>query len=495
MSIWAISKRWLHSGDGISFWERNEWHRRHGYHLPVDFYLLSQWICSFLLDIGFFYFLNFFTADLSASELVIARKLTTDWDLDDQSNPTEWSQWPCAAWSWQIMIFFSISVKALSIITSFIHTEDPVVTSQRDHVPRSKTYMRRFGVSVIDSRTGVCNICRVRVSHTTHHCKLCNKCVSGMDHHCKWLNCCIGDQNYKYFLSLVVLVFSALLWYTCIALHVVSMSIQTKPHFVGHVINMLDLNLSPLEAEATQTTLVQWVYFSMVMATVIGILSLIGLIGMARLLLFHMKLSYLGMTTIEFISLPSNTPLYDDDDDDYEDDFYLEDAEQGNPWRKPWASGRSTKGVGRTIQRRARRWLRPWRNLIRRVWPSQGYLFGRPYRRIQICVADKMPCIGDVHEKRHTEEYDRLPEAYTDVQLEDMLATQTIRPAIDSRDSDLDEELDVSVLVEKDTGTERGPSKLAWLLDISEEEALRYQAHTRPGLRQEIRKNVEDHEK
>ncbi|KAI9012153.1 hypothetical protein CLU79DRAFT_770813 [Phycomyces nitens] len=309
-----------------------------------------------------------------------------------------------------------------------------------------------------------------------------------MDHHCKWLNCCVGDQNYRYFLSLVVLVFGALLWYTSIALHVVSMSIKTRPHFVGHVINMLDLNLSPLEAEETQARLLQWVYFSMGMATVIGVLSLIGLVGMARLLLFHMKLRYLGMTTIEFISLPAN-PLYDDD---YEDDLYLEDADQGNPWRKPWASGRSTKGAGRTIQRRTRRWIRSWRNLIRRGWPSSNNL-NRPYRRAQVCVG-RLPCIGDVHEKRHTEEYDRLPETYTDFQLEDMLATQTIRPTLDSQ-SDLEEELDVSVLIEKDTGTERGPSKLAWLLDISEEEALRYQGHTRPGLRQEIRRSVEDHEK
>jgi hypothetical protein len=54
-------------------------------------------------------------------------------------------------------------VKILSVTTSMVETEDPTVTSQRSHVSRSQTYVRRYGIPVIDSYSGVCNICRVKV--------------------------------------------------------------------------------------------------------------------------------------------------------------------------------------------------------------------------------------------------------------------------------------------------------------------------------------------
>lgn len=61
------------------------------------------------------------------------------------------------------MAGLSTIVKILSVATSMIETEDPVVTSQRGLVTRSLTYVRRYGIPVIDSFSGVCNICRVKV--------------------------------------------------------------------------------------------------------------------------------------------------------------------------------------------------------------------------------------------------------------------------------------------------------------------------------------------
>lgn len=61
------------------------------------------------------------------------------------------------------MAGLSTIVKILSVTTSMIETEDPVVTSQRGLVTRSLTYVRRYGIPVIDSFSGVCNICRVKV--------------------------------------------------------------------------------------------------------------------------------------------------------------------------------------------------------------------------------------------------------------------------------------------------------------------------------------------
>lgn len=62
-----------------------------------------------------------------------------------------------------IMAGLTTLVKVLSVTTSIIETEDPAVTSQRGQVTRSQTYVRRYGIPVIDSYSGICNICRVKV--------------------------------------------------------------------------------------------------------------------------------------------------------------------------------------------------------------------------------------------------------------------------------------------------------------------------------------------
>ena len=61
------------------------------------------------------------------------------------------------------MALLTILVKVLSIATSIVDTEDAAVKSQKDQVPRSQTYVRRYGIPVIDTYTGVCNMCRIKV--------------------------------------------------------------------------------------------------------------------------------------------------------------------------------------------------------------------------------------------------------------------------------------------------------------------------------------------
>lgn len=141
-------------------WEKNEWYRKHGYNLPFDTFLISQWTCLFILDASFFYFLTHF---LTVYENVEPPS------LDFESLKLTLSQIeqgyinPYTTWSSVVMAFFTTLVKVLSVTTSMIDTEDPVVAKERGKTPRSPTYIRRYGAPVIDVYSGVCNICKVKV--------------------------------------------------------------------------------------------------------------------------------------------------------------------------------------------------------------------------------------------------------------------------------------------------------------------------------------------
>ncbi|KAI8077152.1 hypothetical protein BDF21DRAFT_58308 [Thamnidium elegans] len=149
---------------GTSFhWEKNDWYRKHGYNLPLDSYLIMQWTCLFILDISFFCFLTHF--------LTVYENVETALDFEslkltllhiDQVYINPYSTWSC-----KMMALFTTLVKLLSVTTSMIETEDPVVTKQRGVITRSQTYMRRYGIPVIDSYSGICNICRIKVEYST----------------------------------------------------------------------------------------------------------------------------------------------------------------------------------------------------------------------------------------------------------------------------------------------------------------------------------------
>merc|ERR1719494_201695 len=59
-------------------------------------------------------------------------------------------------------------------------------------------------------RRRYCKMCNVWKPDRTHHCSICNRCILNMDHHCPWINNCVGFYNRKFFIQLLLYV------YTCI---------------------------------------------------------------------------------------------------------------------------------------------------------------------------------------------------------------------------------------------------------------------------------------
>ncbi|CEP11423.1 hypothetical protein [Parasitella parasitica] len=154
----AFSFSLIQRAPGIVYtWEKNDWSRRHGYQMPIDMYLMLQWICLLLLDSGFFCFLIYFTTRTSSAETELALEALL------KELPQNTVDDPLSSWSSKIMIGLTTLVKILSVSTSMMETEDPVVSKQRHQVTRSQTYARRYGIPVIDSFTGICNICRIKV--------------------------------------------------------------------------------------------------------------------------------------------------------------------------------------------------------------------------------------------------------------------------------------------------------------------------------------------
>ncbi|KAK4876780.1 hypothetical protein RN001_009286 [Aquatica leii] len=147
-------------------------------------------------------------------------------------------------------------------------------------------------VHVIEN--GLCHLCGIPISgQRTKHCSACNKCVASFDHHCKWLNHCVGGRNYVPFLMCVstavaAAVFVALLAIAELILHNIDPTWLSRTPFNESVVDSSPL---PPTSDAAFLTVV----------AALGILAAITAGLLLHLCFFHMYISFLGLTTYEYI--------------------------------------------------------------------------------------------------------------------------------------------------------------------------------------------------
>ena len=64
---------------------------------------------------------------------------------------------------------------------------------------------RVFYINGLRHRVRFCYTCQIIRPLGVSHCKTCNICVEKFDHHCPWVGNCIGKNNYKYFFIFLIL--------------------------------------------------------------------------------------------------------------------------------------------------------------------------------------------------------------------------------------------------------------------------------------------------
>lgn len=190
---------------------------------------------------------------------------------------------------------------------------------------------------------GRCHLCNIHTSGIrTKHCAVCNKCVARFDHHCKWLNQCIGGRNYASFLMCVATAVAAAVTVAVLALTEIILY-YVQPHWLvlwdvtadqilaatSNIISNAPTNnpssVSPnppptiasssipsatptISANTPSSTTaippLGFVSGDVAFLVIVGVLGLLATITAGLLLhlcFFHVYISFLGLTTYEYI--------------------------------------------------------------------------------------------------------------------------------------------------------------------------------------------------
>jgi len=171
-----------------------------------------------------------------------------------------------------VVLLFFYHLLFLGLIAAFyqcIMTDPGVVPPNWGFYMGDETKRRRY-----------CKMCNVWKPDRTHHCSICNRCILNMDHHCPWINNCVGFYNRKFFIQLLLYVYSCLIV-------IVLFSVFPLYH------RLCELTQNPSASHHT------WYVITSVFVFMAYCMSVLLIVTLTNFLKFHLKLVLENYTTIE----------------------------------------------------------------------------------------------------------------------------------------------------------------------------------------------------
>ncbi|XP_049867679.1 palmitoyltransferase ZDHHC11 [Pectinophora gossypiella] len=152
---------------------------------------------------------------------------------------------------------------------------------------------------------GRCHLCNIYTSSkNTKHCSLCNKCVDHFDHHCKWLNNCVGQRNYAAFITCVTTALLISLFTTILCLTDVVLFL-THPKQLSPVAQDF-INCTDIDPNIYNKYCKKSISF-LTFLIIFGVSALAIACALLHLCCFHVYISFLGVSTYEYIVRSGNT--------------------------------------------------------------------------------------------------------------------------------------------------------------------------------------------
>ncbi|XP_068614331.1 palmitoyltransferase ZDHHC11 [Brachionichthys hirsutus] len=207
--------------------------------------------------------------------------------------------WNYAAYTLTALVFVVFFFAHIAAVT--VDPADPSVRAKQGYSNPMPLFDRTTQEHVIQDLH--CYLCDVMVGPKVKHCGVCNKCVEDFDHHCKWLNNCVGGRNYWFFFvalssaTLAALLLLVVILFIIIQHYLDPSSLRTAPQFGSVQRNGTWLAFLPVAPIKTSSAGL------LILAFITVVMSLIALLLLGPLLLFHFYLFFKGISTIDYIKM------------------------------------------------------------------------------------------------------------------------------------------------------------------------------------------------
>jgi hypothetical protein len=189
-----------------------------------------------------------------------------------------------------IIIIFAV-LSLLVIIIAVVSTSlDPSDSILKNEIIKRETAERenKKYVLEISKKFDFCVICCSNINSNSKHCKECNRCVENFDHHCNWLNNCIGENNYRYFFTLLITVLLDLFYSIGVYIYGIVVYINRTPEQEDNIImTCSSLGIDPIVCP--------------IISGILAFIDLIISINITYLISVHLWLRCQGLTTYEYI--------------------------------------------------------------------------------------------------------------------------------------------------------------------------------------------------